>query len=337
MKKNFFNPYKIKRKWERTFGERRRHLQSRHVEVHEKDFDWRKRRENVFHRTSEEGGHLRMKLSFLCFTLVCLISVLIYHPYFHIQTITLSGLVRVSEQSVRDAVNGLLDTGFVFPTRAYTFVSTDDVEEVLMARFPISHVVVKKEFPNTLHVTVEEKISTIIYNNGHTFAYLNMSGQVVELLRAVGDDEWSIEWEQVTSTDSLGNEFLEKREVSRTYEVNGRRIVAEMGDYPIIYADRPDQLAINDAVLDEATAQTVVNWFEQLQKQFDIHFDYLEINESNGEGTLMTRQGWEMKIRTTGEVESQIDRLKLFLKNSSVNLDALRHVDLRYEGRVYWE
>lgn len=260
-----------------------------------------------------------------------------YHPFFQIKHIDISGTERLNKEEIHTAVEGIIyyNILFLFPQKSYFLLDVDDVRDILLERLPIDHIRVVKEFPGTIHIEISEKISTIIYDDGAQYSYIDMSGYLVESIRKVGDDEWLIEKEMVTSTSETGEEFREERILSKTHIIPTKQIITEMGEYPIIYDARTDKKIDNTKVLPEEITQGTMEWYSRIG-QTDIPFHYIEIQTQLGEGRLYTKEGWYADIFLDKDIDGQFNTL-LFLLDEKIDRTQLNYIDLRFGDRVFWQ
>ena len=273
----------------------------------------------------------------LTVTLLGVTGILLYHPFFSIQTVNISGLQRVARAELTDTVHGVLDYRrfFVLPGSSYFMVDTDEVADVLMRKFPLVQVGIQKKFPQTLNISVEEKISTIIYDNGNAYHYLGEHGTVVETLSLVPEHEWQEAYDTATTTLADGTVRVEKKLRSRTHTPNVLGIIEQYGDYPIIYDKRDVLPEISASALTEDDALAIIEWFRFLEKRAHVPFGYMSVTDTAGEGFIHTGHNWELRVRLT-DLQSQFDEL-LFILNEKVDQRNLSYIDLRYPGRVYWQ
>jgi len=80
----------------------------------------------------------------------------------------------------------------------------------------------------------------------------------------------------------------------------------------------------------------VINFILTAQKVFPDARDFEFVSDEELKAT--TIQGWQIYFNPSVPAISQIDALKVILKNETEEgLAALEYVDLRIEGRVYYK
>lgn len=341
MRRKLLNKHKIKRKWNRRLKKTSRFLShdtSAGVRS-DKDFAWKSRKQNPYARTDgKEERKIRVQMAIILLSLGGILGVALYHPFFHIKHIRVQGLERIGEQEFTDAVRGIIayQTFFIFPKKNFFLIDTAEIEEILSSRFPLASIQAELQFPENLHITVEEKVSTLIYDNGKSYSYVGLDGRVIEILRHIGDDEWVIETKTVTSTDEQGNIYIEEEVINETHFPATDRVVRDFGAYPIVYDQREKQTEINATVLKDTTAKNIFAWFQELSKKTDISFQYMIMENELSDAIIKTGEGWDLKIKLTDSAERQLNDLQLVLREK-INRNHLQYIDVRYPGRVYWQ
>lgn len=339
MSQRIINWYKLKRKMKRGVRQTTDFFISPGKSHSRKDFAWHSAKRNpMLGKKGNEGRGLKTTI-FLAITIALIMAVGIYHPFFRIKNVEVSGLQRINKKEFSQTVLGMINYNklLVLPGNSYFVVNAGEIVEMTKNRFPIERVVVEKKFPSTLAITAEEKISTLIYDNGKEYSYLDANGNVVEKIRQVGNDEWLEKIKITTSTNESG-ELKEEREIlERTHTPDVKRIKAEMGDYPIIFDKRGNEATLNNPAINQELAGGIIQWFNLLNKKTDSFFGYLIIADERGEGEITTGEGWILKVKLAEAIGLQFSELQHLLYKEKVNTGDLNYVDLRYLGKVFWK
>lgn len=341
MKKSFFNRHKIKRKVKRRARSLRNSLDATFFEgkrAKRRDFSWKGRACNPHVRRKKRvNKKLRVQVVLLGVSLFATLWLVLFHSLFYITPTSISGLQRIPESEIHNAITATLDYKKIgiFPQQNFFFADLDTLGDVLKSRFSIEDVVLKKQFPNKLLVTIEEKISTIIYDNGKFYSYLNLGGDIVEKIKAVGEHEWKKRTEVVTSTNSGGEVVSEERVLESIHTPDTKSVRKTMGDYPIVFDTRNKNSEVNEHVLQQGTVAGIVEWFNTLHRNTDIVVNYFTIENDLGSIDIRTREGWHIKSRTSN-IEEQFADLQTILQEK-IDRSKVSYIDLRYPGRVYWQ
>lgn len=334
------NRHKLQRKLKRSQRISRKSRDSV-VYANKKDFAWRGKKKNPL-RTESTKFSRKVKIELALFVLSVLgfFAILVLHPFFQIHDIRVNGTVRLNEAEVRDAVVGSLafKRFFLLPGANYFFVQEDEVEDILSQRFPLNSVTVTKEFPSTLDVSVVERISTIVYDDGNMYYLMGTTGKIVEPIQKVPESEWHIETEIVTSTNERGEVIAEEKEISRTHTPDYHTLVQNVGAYPIMYnVDSQDRIENESDITTEVVvpeqAEASVTWYEELQRHAGLDPQYLVMN-SPYDATYVTA-GPDIHLSLVGEQGMQIERLRTALQHIT-SLSAVSYIDVRFDQRVYW-
>ncbi|MBT3538648.1 FtsQ-type POTRA domain-containing protein [Candidatus Parcubacteria bacterium] len=339
MRRRIVNHHKIKkqvgRKFKRShgfllglFGSRNRR---------KRDFSWQGRESNPYRtQKKDHNWSFIIKISILVGSTITVLAMCIYSSFFHISDINITGLQRIGETEIRNTIDGISSykTLNIFPRKSYFLTDINEIRDILKERFPLRSVIVQKTFPNKLSIIIEEKISTLIYDNGKEYSYIGLEGNVVEKMRNVGDYEWNIKTETATSTNAEGEIETHEKIIERKHVPDTKTLINELGDYPIVYDKREKTVEINEAVLSSKEIQSLIEWFNILTKTTDIPLKYFVIEGEVGDFVVSTYEGWVIKTHFENDVSSQIEKLKTILKEK-VKRPQINYIDLRYEGRVY--
>lgn len=269
-----------------------------------------------------------------------------YHPFFHVRSIAVYGQNRVSAEDVRGRIGTLLEerSFLFFQKKNYFFTDTRDIEKMLTAEFSLHTAAVEKIFPHRLVVTIDEKLSTIIYDDGSRYYLLGKDGAAIEIIRPVGEDEWKT----LAHTALVTNEE-EKTEssdqIKKVHIPPAERIKKEIGDYPIIYDSRKKISADNknsaetSVLLDPALVSGALQWFAFLETKTDIPFGYILLENDLDIGIIKTGEGagegWEIRAHLTRDLDKQFAQIKAI--EPKINRANLSYIDVRYGDRVFWK
>jgi len=304
-----------------------------------KDFAWHNSKRNPMQRDHDAiDWKKRIEIGTLVILVIIMTCLGLYSNFFKIKDVKINGLQRIEQNEITNAVLGVINYNklFIFPGESYFMIDVDEIKYIIKERFPLESIIVKKTFPNILEIILEEKISTVIYDNGREYSYLDTEGKIVEIIRKIGDDEWNRKTETVTSTNELGEEITEEKIIEQTHRPNITAIIKEMGDYPIFYDTRDQMIEINSKVISQTMVTGAIDWFNLINKNTDIPFAYIEINNGIGDAVIKTREGWYLLVKLDSTVEAQFEELEYILKQK-VNRQNLNYIDLRFPDKVYWQ
>lgn len=305
-----------------------------------RDFANRKHQKNPYksEHTSQTKRNIQLAIVLVCF--MATFGIILFHPFFRIDKVDVTGTNRLSGQEITDATIGVIGHKKmgIIPGNSYMFVDVVEVRDIIMNRFPIESVTVRRTFPNHLAVDIIEKTSTLIYDNTLTYSLIGLDGKIIEPLRKVGEDEWQIETETVTTSDKFGDVYEEEKEIARTHAPSARLLHQEIGEYPIILDMRTSATEIvTTTPMSPELTQAVAAWYDLLKQTPDIVPAYVVVGKTSLDMELHTQEGWKIKILLDETVPSQFEAMRLAFAQSSINRASLSYIDVRYDNRVYWK
>ena len=306
-----------------------------------RDFAWQGREiENPFIHEKASKKLIYLNLFIIIISILTIFSVFVFHPFFNINDIQIEGLQRIKKIDLLETINGILNYKKLGLIRenSYVFSNVNEIKDVLKERYPIEKIIVKKSFPNKLSIIIQEKISTIIYDNGLEYSYVDLDGKIVEIMRKISDYEWKDITQKVVTTTITGESITTTIVVGKLHEPDIATIKKDLGNYPIIYdKNNIQEVNINENVLDKAEVIILINWFKQLDNNEKIPLKYFIFEDNKQDLTIKTYKGFYIKTRFDREVTAQINKLNSLYKEKIDNNIFLNYIDLRYPDRIYWK
>ena len=319
-----------------------------------KDFSWEGRNKNPYIREDKKSPRFSLIIrTILLLSILALTSfLLLSHSYFRINEVLISGTQRINTADLESAVRGIMDEKKFLLLRRDNFfmVNVEEIKDILLRRFPIKELVLTKTFPNSMSLALEEKISTLIYDNTRQYAYVDSGGSVIEILKNVEESEWlSVEapqdissnsQEATSSTLSVGGEAIPvptQSGIQKTHKPKVKDIRSQFGDYPILVQQETEDLKKGDQKLPSEIAQSVISLFDLFNKKSATPIDYFELNVLREELTGRTGEGWYILFDSSRDLGAQFEILLSILDDSRIQDSILEYVDLRFEGRIYWK
>ncbi len=308
-----------------------------------KDFAWRGRKINPIQKVQPSGRATRTKI-YIVLLFSCSLGMLglfIYQPFFHISEVQVEGIERLTQQEIEQTVYGAMDyrKWFIFPAKSFVFVNTLEIANILNDRFPLNTVTVQKQFPNTLYIQLEERLSTVLYDNGEVYHFMGLTGKIVEPVRKVTDAEWRSKTAVVTSTNELGEEISETKEIGKYHTPDITALEHDIGVYPMIVDignDHSGTLEVNTEVMQESYVTQILDWYNILQNTLNIIPAYIDVS-SPYRSIIHVKDGPAIYITLPeGDSNAQIERLRTAL-NEIPSLDQISYIDVRYPGKIYWQ
>ena len=128
-------------------------------------------------------------------------------PIFNIKNITVAGNSKISSEAII-SLSGLNIDQNIFNFR------TSNVKEEIKQNPYIDTVEIKRKFPDTVKISVQERTATYMLTYGNAYVYINNQGYILEITREKGDfpiiEGYETPTEQIVEGNRLSLEDLEK-------------------------------------------------------------------------------------------------------------------------------
>lgn len=311
------------------------------------DFAWHKAKNNPFWHRQITTLKRKIYLIILLLSLLAISGVIFFHPLFKIKKIEVNDVQRIKKNKLEDTVKAsiLYQKLFILPADNYFLVDLDEIRDIVKNKFSVESIIVRKKFPDSLVILLEEKKTSIIYDNGSQYFYLDKNGKVIEFLKNIGDNEWkvtkkltnpsSVSSTMVSSTSFITNTINAINKEERSHFPAVQSLIKEFGNYPIVYDLRHKQVNLDDQALSKDMIKGIVDWFDYLSKNSNVPFNYITLEDERGFAIIQTGERWSLKVRLT-DVDSQFSQLWYLLKEKNIHSN-LNYIDLRFKDRIYWQ
>lgn len=306
-----------------------------------RDFAWEgKEIENPFIHEKTGRKNLYFKILVIVMSISTTFLIFVLNPFFIIKNIQIDGLQRIKQTELLDTVDGILNYkkfGLI-KENSYLLSNVDEIKDILKERYPIDKIIVKKSFPDKLSIFVQEKISTIIYDNGLEYSYVDLEGKIVEIMRKTNDYEWKDITQKISTTTESGESVTTTIVIDRLHEPDVITVKKDLGNYPIIYdKNNTQEVTMNENVLDKDQVTILIDWFKYLDNNDKAPLKYFIFENNKQDLTIKTYQGFYIKTRFDREVSSQMMKIESLYKEKIDSNKYLEYIDLRYPDRVYWK
>lgn len=315
---------------------------------HEKDFSWKKSKKNPYKKNEQQQVNWKLLVYVTIFlsSFISLGYLLFFSNFFLIKNIEVTGVNRIDETELRSSVQGIYsyDKFFVFPGNNYFLLDKKEIKGILKKKYPIETVELEKRFPDNLKININEKISTIIYDNGRKYATVGLNGKVIKEVARVGEDEWSVRRKRIKTTSTNKTESttstgsnLTKIATTSVHTPKVNFLKKKQGKYPILYDSRNKTIKPDKRVLKQAIIEGVTTWYQLLTNRSKFTFKYGKIKNSVRNLVIFTDK-FKLKVTPrSSKVQQEFINLKRVLESKINNLDRLKYIDVRYQDKVYWK
>lgn len=308
---------------------------------------------NPFKRAHKVRTHrFKFRSLVLPVILATWLSLMLYLPYFTINTINFSGLKLIKQTEIKLATEQeFFAPKLGYPANNYWLVSKKNIADFLQNKYALNNINVEKIFPNTLQITVEEKVTSVIYDNGYAYYLMGGDGTIIKHLRDVHATElfYPTTTTRVslatttsstslkiatnkTSTSSTQPTFSDRFATASHIPAYGEMLM-EYGRYPLLYDLRHEPAQENTTIVSSASIKGLLSFYNALEQGRTVNVTYNTMNEADGGVTIYTSQPWKILIQPTNDIGAQINNLNIILKSNHPT----EYIDLRFGDRVYWK
>jgi hypothetical protein len=288
---------------------------------------------NPFNSSVSVRSFKGLKYAFLPLLAASWAGMLLYLPYFRVTNITYSGEKIIKRNELEVTLQNQLTNKWV-PGNNFFMISEKRISEELMAQFPLNAAHVTKVFPNTMQIVVEEKASSVIYDNSESYYLADESGAGIRFLRQVKPSEVT----QYVSTSTVTTSAKVASTSTPNYTItihapDYKSLKNEFGNYPIIYDLSKRQAAEKEQLLSQDTVKGVIDFYNQVNGGGVVGITYFTIDPTISGVTALTNKTWNIQFDPSSNISSQVSNLKVILNNNRPN----SYIDLRFGDRIYWK
>ena len=285
---------------------------------------WRKEKKSV-------GKKVWLTLLFI--VIIIWLALIAYLPYFQIKSVTFNGLKIIKEPEISTYVRKTyLTGGWLIPANNYFRVSASSITDDLMKQFSVKSVQVVKNFPNGITINIEEKISSIIYDNGFGYYLLDNNGGVIKVLQTYGQPPTLVP----TSTKKITMATPTSTVSTTTTEhlPDFKEMNQEYGPYPVLFDMRKIIVTSTEQkILNNDVIAAAINWTDLMDRGGVTQVQFITMENPATGLRLYTNRGWSVLVNLDADPASQLENLKIILKDHQ----PAEYIDVRYGERVFWK
>lgn len=259
-------------------------------------------------KREEQSLFFKIVYFFLLFTFAgVVIYILIFSPFLQVSYLNLEGVEELEYEKVYGKLDYLLSGKYlwIFPKGNFILVYKGKIKKELLNEFKkIRKVDVKKIFPDTVNVKIEERESLILWCSEGPCYIIDEQGYAY-----------------------TGADF-ESREIK---ENNLVRLV-DISAKPV---------NIGEKILDEDYVQFVTKIREKLKRELNIGIsdEYSTTTKLSEVIKIKTNDGWDIHLSSQIPLDQSIRTLKTFLDQKITDeiKKELEYIDLRVENKIYYK
>jgi len=283
------------------------------------------------YRTKTDRSKLRNRVTIFAFiiTAIAWIGLLIFHPHFSIQKITIDGTVNIEKESIQEVLTTAISKKLLWTLPRNNFFILDEkkIQSILTTRFPIESLTIKKSFPHKLNVKIIERLAFVIYDDGQTYTLIDEYGVPQKTLRKVAVHEYKTEAGPTPQNPEEGS-----MTTSTIHHPDVTALQYQYGAYPIVHDKK------QEGQLPQEVVQGIIKTYLFLNQNIDFathHFIYpneyqtiIAVNENGMSILLNPFENLNEQLETLKHAWQRELRKE---KGKSVRINA------RYPSRVYIE
>lgn len=283
-----------------------------------KDYQKKDYRNPYFSQKQKSKTPKRFK--FYGFILIILIIVGLYFlnsaDQLQIKNVEISGNEYIGSQGIKSVVSEQLakKRWLFFSQSNIVFFNKSSVKKELLGAYLLDELKIKKKYPDTLDIQVKEKISALVWATGEEKYFLDLNGVVIRKITA---DDLIIQPGEGES-DIVRPEF-------------------SSGQYPIIYDQDNEPVTIGQPALTDELVDFIIALSEELKETADFDIAHYKTTQHPLEIILITKEGWEARFKTDSSAKDQAELLSQILIEKVKNRSELEYIDLRFEGKVFYQ
>ena len=273
------------------------------------------------------------------------IATLIYLPYFRIKKITSQGFKNISQHEVELFVKSFIpeNSTTLLPKNNFFLVNTEKIEMDAKKKFPLQNIFIKKQFPDSLSIQVEERENKAIIFTGDSYFLIDEQGfPTQKLLQMISHSNFSSSTSLASASEIIPTATSSPLKNSSQPEVKQLPTYSEINkeykNLPIIFFSNetttPFEINSSSKQIFSPEFISGINvWKDELEKRKIANIKYFLVNNTKAGADIFLDKAWKIQMIPENDFNIQFENLQSILKNFSPQ----EYVDLRQEGRVYWK
>ena len=253
----------------------------------------------------------KLKLAVFFIAMLSMAGILLLHPYFNINQVTVTGNEEVSTAEVKNIAESVLNQKkwLVLNGRNIFLVDLNNITKEINNKYILASLRVEKDYPQALNITIKEKESKLVLQviNSKTSQYryylLDSEGEVLQEISAQDVSQ--------SNTSAL----------------------------PRLQKEGEEKIKITTQVISRATIEFINYLNEYIPKQDKVIIAYTTLADETGQIlNLVTQEGWKIVVDRQNDWAKQLHVLNVMLREKiKDNRQNLKYIDIRYENRAFFQ
>jgi hypothetical protein len=274
------------------------------------------------------------------------LALMLYLPYFRIYQVTFEGLNIIEPDDIQNYTEQKYLHSGVIPTNNYFLVRASAIKTDLLNKYSLNSAEVVKIFPGKIHITIQEKNTSIVYDNGKTYSLLDKNGSVIKILFEYAPAPAVVS----TSTAPIAVASAAPEGISAATSTTSTPLLPDNGHkpdwrklskdstagLPILYDRRGLEIWEKKTdIIPADIIQAVIDWQTALEQETIGESRYFEINNPSAGVIAHLDRPWLIFFQPRNPLAEQITNLKVILNSRTAN--PAEYIDLRFGDRVFWK
>ncbi|MDP3995194.1 MAG: FtsQ-type POTRA domain-containing protein [bacterium] len=274
----------------------------------------------------------------------------LFSDSFEAKTIVVSGNRTIPKHELSAIVAKELDSRrwMFLPARNMLLLPEERIQEAIREQYIVDHVGIARDWPFSVHIAIEEKLSRVILRVKNPVRIINEPRpDEEEGIGVATSTNENVSHNNVTETEEQERE-VRYTESYHLLDVNGIVVASgpvselDLQELPIIEIIPKDASKIKPglSVLSRDVVELIFELYQRIgasSKSISLaHVSY--DTDISQELSFTTQEGWQAILSTQIPLETQIQKLELALQEKiQDNRSTLQYVDLRVPDRVYFK
>lgn len=282
------------------------------------------------------------KRSLVSFTILALLTawfgLMFYLPYFNVKISRITGLKSIKYDDIKNIAQTYLNgKSYVFLNNKNYFVTSENIlKDQIIQKFYLEDIKITKTFPNSLSIDLQEKISSIIYDNGQQYVLLDQNGTVVQVLKDCTTECITTPAAiSPTTTDQMAASTTEPVATPKKHTPKYDSFALEYLDVPIFYDSRNQSVTPGkENILPKDLIKKILeinNRVRKTEKGFSVL--YYQYDGEGSEVKAYTDKPYSINFNVGNDLDNQFANIKTVLKDNR----PAEYIDVRYNTRVFWK
>ncbi|HPV70581.1 MAG TPA: FtsQ-type POTRA domain-containing protein [Candidatus Magasanikbacteria bacterium] len=252
----------------------------------------------------------RLKIGLGIISLLGIIGVFLFHPYFLIKNIEVKGNQTVATNDILNRVNQItsLKRLFLFSGNNIFTVNTKKIKNELENNFIFKKLEITKDFPQRLIINIQEREAKMI------------------LMTVAGSSTTTFNYYVL---DENGKNIRQEKEPTAEILTRLPNITIEKSSW---------EPQLSEQVISPANYEFINFLDEKLDNKNEIIVDKFSLATSTDKiVNVWTGEGWKIMFDRQSDWKKQLQVLETILKEKIKDRTNLKYIDVRFENRSYFQ